>query len=154
MWHALEFNRFNQNRIGSLLTSINIISKLKSSIDPTLLYMPWETHFSNTGFCIVTTNLKNSNKRLSITKFGPWHVFQVSRSFLSFLFCLENYSLAVVLGGPNGPLRRWGKARHPHQRLRKSWDNYLCMSVQKHLVHADKVLLQRGPSEKSSPALN
>ena len=30
---------------------------------------------------------------------------------------------ALVLRGPNGPQRCWGKARHPPQRLRKGWGN-------------------------------
>ena len=49
------------------------------------------------------------------------------------------YQYPVVLRGPNGPKRCWGKARHPPQRLRKGRCNQLYISIQKSPVYADKL---------------
>ena len=48
-------------------------------------------------------------------------------------------ALAVLLWGPNGPQRRWGKAKHPHNALEEWMGNNLYISIQKHPVYADKL---------------
>ena len=56
------------------------------------------------------------------------YIFAVKTFYTKIKFIRTTRNLttgAVVLWGPNRPQRHWGMARHPPQRLRKRWGNYL-----------------------------